>query len=153
MNYNIKQHHDLLKLSKKLQDEGKSLFRQNRIKHIELIKYSAIIENEIIWRKRRLLKVYIENFLNGTIDGQELCEQIYNIRRKLIKISDRVNFLVSQDRIKNININKESQKIRGFLTESFCLCDSFDDNYKSEEFYNLIYNGFLNLEKILDENI
>ena len=73
MKYDRNRHLELLKHSQNLKSLGKYLCKENREDFLELCEYEGIIEEHLYWKKRREFALLMENFLNGTIDGEDFC--------------------------------------------------------------------------------
>ena len=153
MIYNQKRHIQLLKLSQDLDNQGKNFFEENRKEYLELSNYNIAVEGHILWQDRYQMSFSIEDFLNRKIDGEELCDRVYGLRRNLINKIEKFNLELTSglEKIKAFQPDERSKKFSGFLTYFYCECDNFEEDYENEEFYNSIKNGFLNLQKVLNE--
>lgn len=111
------------------------------------------MEGHILWQDRYQMSFSIEDFLNRKIDGEELCDRVYGLRRNLINKSKKFNLELTSglEKIKAFQPDERSKKFGGFLTSFYCECDNFEEDYENEEFYNSIKNKFLNLQKALNE--
>lgn len=75
---------ELLKRLQDLKNQGKSFYRENQEDYLELCEYRAALEEHVFWKNRRQFALLMENFINGTIDGEEFSEDFSVLRRKLI---------------------------------------------------------------------
>ena len=85
------------------------------------------------------------------MDGEEFHDSVFGIRRNHIaKCEKFLSKLVSEE-LKDFFPNKESYKLKGFLSSLYFECEHFEMNFDEEEFYTSIRNGFLKFQKILNE--
>ena len=152
MTYNQKRHIELLKGSQDLKNQGKTLFEESRKEDVELSEYNIAVERHLFWQERHNLALSMEDFLNRKIDGEELCDRVYGLRRELMNKVEKFKLDLISGKIKDFQPDERSNKLRGFLTGFFCECENFLEDYENEEFYTLIKNGFFNLQKVLTEN-
>lgn len=81
--YDQKRHLELLKLSERLKSLGKSLYKEKKEDFLELARYEAAIEEHIYWKSRRQFALLMENFINGTINGETFSEDFSVLSRQL----------------------------------------------------------------------
>lgn len=153
MTYNQKRHIQLLKLSQDLENQGKFLFKENPEESLELSNYNIAVQHHIFWQDRYQISLSMEDFLNGKIDGEELCDRVYGLRRNLINKCEEFNLELTSgsEKIKAFQPDKKSKNLSGFLTAFYCECDHFEEDYENDEFYNFIKTVFLNFQKALIE--
>jgi hypothetical protein len=153
MTYNQKRHIQLLKLCQDLKNQGKNLFLENQEEYFELAKYNTAVAEQIFWQDRYQVALLIKDFLNRKIHGELLCSQVYGLRRKLINTCEKfkLELISGSEKIKDFQPDGESKKLSGFLTSLYCECEHFAEDYENDEFYTSIKNGFLNFQKVLDE--
>lgn len=149
MRYNQEKHYQLLELSKKLQINKKSLYQEDYTKFIELFKYNAAIQEHVFWEYRFQISRLINDFLNEVIDQEEFCQY----SKKLINDVEKFILNLSSGVIKDFQPNIKSEKLSSFITFLYCECENFSDydDYKNEEFYTLIKQGFVKFQQILNE--
>lgn len=94
----------------------------------------------------------MEDFLNRKMDGEEFCDKVDGLRNNLINGVEKFQVDLIFGKITDFQPDPRTKKLSGFLTGCFCCCDEFMEDYENEEFYTLIKNGFLNLQKVLDED-
>ena len=151
INYNLKRHVELLKREEKVLSQNKSFFKKNRAECLELSKYSAAVSQHISWEDRFEVAWVIQAFLNKEINAEEFHDSVFGLRRNHIdKCNKFLSKLVSEE-IKEFFPNKESYKLKGFLSSLYFECEHFEMNWDEERFYNSIRNGFLKFKKILSE--
>ena len=153
MHYNKKRHRKLLKRSQDLKNQGKNLFRENKAEELELSEYNVAIQLHFFWQDRDKVALLIENFLKQKIDGELFCDQVYEIRHKLISKCEKFNFelITTPEKIKDFKPDSRSKKLKGFLTGLYCECEYLDDTEDYKEFYHSIKNGFLNFKNAVNE--
>ena len=153
MTYNQKRHIQLLKLLQDLDNQGKDFSKENPEESLELSNYIIAVEDHILWQDRYQISLSMEDFLNRKIDGEELCDRVYGLRRNLRNKSEKFNLELTSgsEKIKAFQTDKKSKKLSGFLTAFYCECDHFEEDYENDEFYNSIKTGFLNFQKALIE--
>jgi hypothetical protein len=95
----------------------------------------------------------MEDFLNRKIDGEEFCDGVYGLRRKLIDSCNKFNIDLGSGRLKDLHLDLRSKKFGGFLTSLYSECEYFDEDYENEEVYTSIKNKFLKFQKALDEEL
>jgi hypothetical protein len=115
------------------------------------MKYSAAVDTHIFWEDRFEVASLIQPFLNKEMDAEEFHDSLFGLRRNHIaKCKKFLSKLISEE-IKYFFPNKESYKVKGFLTFLYCECENFELNFDEEELYTSIRNGFLKFQKILNE--
>ena len=118
---------------------------------MELSTYSAAVSQHIFWEDRFEVASVIQAFLNKEMDGQEFHDSVFGFRRKhLAKCDKFLSKLVSEE-IKDFFPTRESYKLKGFLSALYFECEHFETNFDEDEFYTSIQNGFLEFQKILNE--
>ena len=93
----------------------------------------------------------MEDFLNRKIDGEEFCDGVSGLRRKLIDSCKKFKLELGSEKLKDFQPDVRSKKFSGFLTSLYFECEYFDEDYKNDEFYTPIKNGFLKFQKALNE--
>ncbi len=153
MTYNQKRHIQLLKRSQDLKNQGKNLFLENQEEDFELSQYNIAVYQHIFWQERFQVALLMEDFLNRKIAGEELCDGVYGLRRKLRNTFEKFQFKLTStsEKMKDFKPDGRSKKLSGFLTGLYCECEHFDQDYENDEFYTSIQNGFLNFQKVLNE--
>ena len=140
-----------MKHSQDLKNQGRDLFLESRKEDLELSQYKIAVERHIFWQERYQVALWMEDFLNRKIDGEEFCDRVDGLRRKLINACEKFELDLSSGKIKDFQPDERSKKLRGFLTGFFCECENFMGDYENEEFYTSIKNGVLNLQKVWNE--
>lgn len=153
MIYSQKRHIELLKRSQDFKNQGKNLFLENPEESLELSRYNATVSQHIFWQYRYQVASFMKDFLNRKIDGEELCDLVFGLRRKLIDACDKFILELGSGKVKDFQPDKRAKKLGGFFTGLYCECEDFDEDYENEEFYTSIQNGFLNFQKTLDKNL
>lgn len=155
MTYNQKRHVQLLKRSQDLDNQGKDLYRENPEEFLELSKYNLSAICHIAWQEgyHVALFVLMEDFLNKKIEGEFMCDRVCELRRKLGNTSEKflLELLSSSEKIQDFQPDGEAINISSFLTNLYCVCDGFDEDYESEVFYSCIKTRFLDFQKALNE--
>jgi hypothetical protein len=93
----------------------------------------------------------MQDFLNRKIDGQEFCDRVFGLRRNLMIARDKFLVQLGAGEVKDFQPDPRSKKLSGFLDGLFCYCDDFMEDYENDQFSNAIQNGFLNFQKVLNE--
>ena len=154
MTYNQKRHIQLLKLSQNLDNQGTSLYKENREEYLELLNYDVAMGRHILWQNRYQISLSMEDFLNRKIDGEELCDRVNGLHDSLCEKFD-LELTSGSKKIKAFQPDERSKKLSvflsSFLTYFYCECDHFEEDYENDEFYNSIKDGFLNLQEALNE--
>jgi len=151
MTYNQTRHIELLNRSQDFKTQGKSFYQESKDEYLEFSKYDAIVAKHIFWQERYNVALSMEDFLNRKIDGEELCDRVCGLRRELRNACEKFQLDLGSGKIKDFQPDERSKKLSGFLTGFFCEYDHFMEDYETEEFYTSIKNGFLNLQKVLNE--
>lgn len=153
MTYNQKRHRELLTRSQNLKNQRKNLFIENQEEDFELSKYNIAVQEHIFWQDRYQLALLMQNFLSKKITAEEFCGQVSGLRRKLINTCEnfKLELISGSEKIKAFQPDVRSKKLSGFLSYLYCECENFDDDYESLELYTSIKNGFLNFQKVLNE--
>ena len=151
ISYNLKRHVELLNHEKKVRSQNKSFFKENRAESLKLSKYSAAVDQHIFWEDRFEVASLIQAFLTKEIDAEEFHDSVFGLRRNHIDKCDKFLSKLVSEEIKKFSPNKESYKLKGFLSSLYFECEHFEINWDEETFYNSIRNGFLKFQKILNE--
>ena len=151
INYNLKRQVELLKLKEKILSQHKSFFRENEAECLELSKYNSAVSEHIFWEDRFEAASVIQAFLNKEMDSHEFHDSVFGLRRKHIAKCKKFLSKLASGEIKEFFPNKESYKLKGFLSSLYFECEHFEMNWDEERFYNSIRNGFLKFQKILNE--
>lgn len=151
ISYNLKKHIELLNHQKNVISQGKSFLKENQAEFLELSQYDAAVDPHIFWENRFEVTSLIKTFLNQEIIVEEFHDSVFGLYRNHIhKYNKFISKLVSGE-IKEFFPNKESYKLKGFLSFLYSECEYFEMNRDEETFYNSIRNGFLKFQKILNE--
>ena len=151
MTYNQKRYIELLKHSEDLTNLGKSFYQESKDEYLELSKYNAAVDEHIFWENRFEVASLIQTFLNKEINAEEFRDSVLGLRRNHIDKCDKFLSKLVSGEIKEFFPNKESYKLKGFLSSLYFECEHFEVNSDEETFYNSIRNGFLKFQKILNE--
>jgi len=89
--------------------------------------------------------------LNRKINGEEFCSRVYGLCSKIINACEKFKLELGSEKVKDFQPDVRSKKLSGFLTDLFCECEHFGEDYENNEFYTSIKNGFLNFQKALNE--
>lgn len=120
---------------------------------MELSSYNVVVEEKIFWQYRYQVASFMKDFLNRKIDGDELCDLVFGLRRKLINACDKFILELESGKVKDFQPDPRAKKLSGFLDGLFYYCDDFMEDYENDQFSNAIQNGFLNFQKALDEEL
>ena len=143
INYNLKRHIELLK--------QKPLFRENPKETLELNEYGAIVDQHIDWEDRFEIASVMQNFLSKKIDAHEFHDSVFELRNKhLEKCEIFLSKLVSEE-IKDFCPDKNSYKLKRFLSALYFDCEHFETEFDEAELYTSIENKFLKFQIILNE--
>lgn len=151
INYNLKRHIELLIHEKNLIDQSESFFKENQAEFLELNKYNAAVDQHIFWESRFEVASLIQTFLNQEINAEEFHDSVFGLRRNQIDECNKFLSKLVSGEIKEFFPNKESHKLKGFLSSLYFECEHFEMNWDEKAFYNSIQNGFLKFQKILNE--
>jgi len=150
-NYNLKRHIELLKKQKKILNEKKSFLKEHRKEALELLQYSAKVDNHIDWTDRFEIASVMENFLSKKIDAHEFHDSVFGLRNKHLKKFDRfISKLVSEE-IKDFYPNKNAYKLKGFLSALYGDCEYFEMNFDEAQLYTDVEKKFFQLQLVLNE--
>ena len=150
MNYNRERHIELLKRKENFTSQKKSFLKENPQERLELAKYNGAVEQHIFWEDRFEVASLIQAFLNKKMDGEEFHDSVFGLRRKHKAKCDKFLSKLVSEEIKDFFPNKESHKLKGFLTSLYCVCEHFEENFEDKEFETSIRNGLLKFQKILN---
>ena len=125
INYNLKRHIELLKQKKKILNEKKSFLKENPKEGLELIKYNAKVSQHIVWEDRFEIASVIENFLSKKINAHEFHDSVFGLRRNHIAKCDKFLSKLVSEEIKNFCPNKNSHKLKRFLSVLYFECEHF----------------------------
>ena len=141
MTYNRMKHVELLKRSRDLEKQGKSLYHQNQEDHLELLKYGAALENHIFWKNRDQFVLLIENFINGIIDAEEFSDTLYVLDSKTLDTVE--SFETKVEKLKDFQPDPDfrSERFSSFVIFLCHQSEDFEDYYTEEEFEMLCYRS------------
>ena len=151
INYNLKRHIELLKQKKKVLNEKKSFLKENPKEALELSEYRANVSQHIVWEDRFEIASVMEDFLSKKIDAHEFHDSVFRLRRKHLEKCNRFLSKLVSEEIKDFCPNKDAHKLKGFLSGLYFECEHFETNFDKAELYTSIENGFLNIQKALNE--
>ena len=151
ISYNLKRHIELLNHQKNVISQDKSFFKENQAEFLELSRYNAAVDQHIFWENRFEVASLIQTFLNKEINAEKFHDSVFGLRRNHIDKCDKFLSKLVSEEIKEFFPNKESYKLKGFLSSLYFECEHFEMNWDEERFYNSIRNGFLKFQKILNE--
>ena len=150
-NYNLKRHIELFKQEKKVLNEKKSFWKENPKEALELIEYSCAVSHHIMWEDRFEIASVMEDFLSKKIDAHEFHDSVFGLRRKHSEKCKRFLSKLVSEEIKDFCPNKDAHKFKGFLSALYFQCEHFETKWDEAELYTSIENGFLQFQKILNE--
>lgn len=132
-----------MKRSQYFKNQRKNIFIKNQEEDFQLDESNIIVEEDFFWPDWDQVALLMKNFLNKKIDGELFCDQVYELRRKLINTCEKFNLelISSSEKIKDFQSDEKSKKLSGFLTGLYCECEDFTEAYQNEEFYDSIENG------------
>ena len=151
MTYNQQRHIQLLKRSQDFKDQGKWFSKESPEEDLELSSYNIAVEENMFWQQRYEVAELMQDFLNRKIDGQEFCDRVFGLRRNLMIATDKFLIQLGAGEVKDFQPDPRSKKLSGFLTFLFCYCDDFMEDYENDQFSDAMQNGFLNFQKVLNE--
>ena len=151
ISYNLKRHIELLNHEKNLLSQDKYLYNENQAECSELTQYNGIVDNHIFWEDRFEVASLIQTFLNKEITALEFHDCVFGLRRTQRDKCNKFIAKLGSGEINEFFPNKESYKLKGFLSSLYFECEHFEMNWDEETFYNSIRNGFLKFQKILNE--
>lgn len=93
----------------------------------------------------------MKDFLSKKIDAHEFHDSVFGLRRKHLERCKRFLSKLALEEIKDFYPNKNSHKLKGFLTALYLECEYFETNFDEAELYTSIENGFSKFQKILNE--
>ena len=93
----------------------------------------------------------MDYFLNRKIYGEEFCNGVFGLRRKLIDSCKKFNLELGSEKLKDFQPEVRSKKFIGFLISLYSECEYFNEDYERDKFYISIKNGFLKFQKALNE--
>ena len=151
INYNLERHIELVKLKEKFRNQNKSFLQEKKAEFSELLKYEIVINNHIFWKDRFEVASIMQAYLNKEMDSHEFHNIVFRLRSEhLAKCKKFICKLVFGE-IKNFFPDKNSYKLKGFLSALYFECEHFETNFDEDEFYNSIKEGFLNFQKAINE--
>jgi hypothetical protein len=150
--YNFKRHIELLNHQKKVLSQHRSFFEENQEEFLELSKYNGVIDQHIFWENRFEVASIIKTFLNKKIDAHEFHDSVFGLRRNHIEKCNRFLSQLLSEEIKEFVPNKESYKLKRFLSSLYFECEHFEMDWDEKKFYNSIRNGFVKMQDVLEED-
>jgi hypothetical protein len=145
MIYNLQRHIDLLKL-----ERSENL--KNKEEKSELTNYNIDVGEQLFWDYKEEVFLFIDNFLSKKIDGELFCDYVHGFRYKFISKSEELIKDIEEGKIKEFSVDPQIAKKRAsrILTDFFCDCDYFDDDYDNIDLYNCIKERRLQFQKFIE---
>lgn len=103
---------------------------------MELFSYNVGVEEKIFWKQRYKVDKLMHDFLNRKIDGQELCDRVFGLRRNLMIARYQFLIQLGAGEVKDFQPDPRSKKLSGFLDGLFCYCDDFIEDYENDQLSN-----------------
>ena len=91
----------------------------------------------------------MENFLSKKINAHEFHDSVFGLRRKNLEKCERFLSKLVLEEIKDFCPNKNTPKLKGFLSSLYFDCEYFETNFEEAELYTSIEKEFLKLFEIL----
>lgn len=155
MKYSKDDHIQLLKNSKKLEQQGKNL---DVASFERLIEYNIIMSQHLALKNdfSKNLTLLVEDFLDQKLEIREFCEQIVLIRDQMSECdSSMIKQLISNpEQIEKFESNTEGRATSLFVRNLFCYCDAlYDVDYedKNQKFKNEISSWCLSFQKAIKQ--
>lgn len=143
---------DILNHQKKLIEQDKSFFNKNQTEFLELSHYNKAINQHLFWQDRFEVDLLLRTFLNKKIDRYEFDDTIFSFRHNYIAKYNKFILKLGSDEINEFFPNKESYKLKKFLSALYCEWKYFELNWDEEILYNFVQSAFLKFQQILNDN-
>ena len=127
MIYNQKRYLELLKSSRNLENQGKSLYEENWADYWELSTYKGNIQSYVYWKSRNLFLILMEKFVNSRISSEEFCANFLELRQKLIYEYEVFIKQVSSEKWEYFETDPRSTKFGSFIIFIRAKYDNFSD--------------------------
>ena len=104
-----------------------------------------------MWEDRFEIASVMEDFLSKKINAHEFHDSVFGLHRKHLEKCKRFLSKLVSEEIKDFCPNKNSHKLKGFLSALYFECEHFETNFDEAELYTSIENGFFEFQIILNE--
>ena len=113
-----------MKESKKLRQQGKSLWDYDKAKNEELTQYIMLLYDDIFWQSRDQYLQILESFISRSIDAEEFIQKFGQLRGPNIEASNmREKNLESE---MNLQLNPQSTGFTEIISSIYAAIDLFD---------------------------
>lgn len=132
MTYNFEKHIELLQYSKLLQEEDKYLKNEDKSKYLELSRYSLYINDHWHWLKRSTYLELIKDFLSLRINAKEFEIKFCD----LVKLNEKISTSISrnEEKLEQFMPNYKSYGFGAWISEIYLYCsDDFISNFNEQD--------------------
>lgn len=151
--YNLNRHLQLLKYSKILLSQGKSLLKEAPAEYKELLTYAA--EIEIFWTGQTFLTFIMEKFIDKNVNRETFTDLFLTFLNTLEYVYQfhKPRVLESKGLKENFQPRYPSSAsaLPLWIGNVRSKCDLSTDDYKDENFYNSMKDYLLELQQILNK--
>jgi hypothetical protein len=124
MEYNKKKYIELLKQAESLEKKGLSLYKVDRDRYLELLKYKVQFSDQKYWENRKNYFSLIHNLLNKKLTAEDFIDEFMCLWEK---DRDRVDV--------NCEPNIESKGFARWMDKIFSRCEVFKPEAQNNEQY------------------
>ena len=124
MKYDKIRYLELLKQAESLEKKGMSLYREDRDKYLELLKYKVRLSDQKYWENRKNYFSVMNNLINEKLSTEDFIDEFLCLWRK-----DRDRFAL------NCEPNIASKGFAKWMDKIFSRCDVFEPEAQKNEQY------------------
>ena len=153
---NLTRYSELMKKETALANKKKSLFSENRSEFLELLNYTASVTQQMMDNRKNDYFSLINNYLNQLITPSEFRTEFL----KMEKQDGRKGTKILQDfqQLEVFSLAEDLEEFSNLMDQISGLCFDFNelwdgtiDRMRENEFYSLINNCYLQLQKSFED--
>ena len=131
MIYKKERHKQLVIRSRNLNNQGKTLFRENPEEYYELLDYEIAVEEQIFWTNRGEFFLLMKDFLANIINFDEFETAFTILYHKTREEFDM--FLIDLKQIEKFHPSTRSDRFAGYINAIFREFEAVEDEYCTEQ--------------------
>lgn len=148
MTYNKSRHLELFKRFLDFQKQGKHLQDENQDEYLELLDYRCASEEHVFWKSRRQFTLLMENFINDSIDAEELSDSFSGLHRKTVDAHD--TFEIDFEKLEDFQPDPRSNGFGSLMTFVYRECEGLEEEYYTkEQFKDLVRDVMPKIQQYL----
>lgn len=145
----------LLECEKKLQQQGKSFFQENKEQYREMLQYEIILEDHIFFCQRQNYLNSLEYFLKKQCDSKTFIWMFITIWKKDRDQVDILKQTIFQEQQSTFATDSKAKEFSDLVDEIFGSCEVFTDSepyYTETEFFQAMKDIWIDMRTLLEQD-